>query len=144
MAAAVAKLPGTVREFARLETEDAYYYGHHGEASLPVWRVLMDDADATRLYIDKDTGSLRVVGSTGRWSRWIRTGLHDLDFPVLRLEPVWYTVVTLLLAGVTALCMIGTWLAIKRVRMDFRLYRARLRRRFGAGDKPSLGLPAGD
>lgn len=130
VAAAVAQLPGTVREFASLDTEDSYYYGHKRDISLPVWRVLLDDADATRLYIDKDSGALRVVGSTGRWSRWIRTGLHDLDFPVLRIPLVWYTVVSLLLAGVTALCMIGTWLAIKRMRMDFRLYRSRLRRLF--------------
>jgi len=130
VAAAVAQLPNPVREFTLLQEEDSYYYGHKRNADLPVWRVLMDDADATRLYINKDTGALRAVGSTGRWSRWIRTGLHDLDFPVLRIRPVWYIVVSLLLAGVTSLCMIGTWLAIKRVRMDFRLYRARLRRHF--------------
>jgi uncharacterized iron-regulated membrane protein len=141
VAAAVAQLPGTVREFTQMNTEDSYYYGHHGEADLPVWRVLMDDEDASRLYINNDTGAMRAIGSTGRWSRWIRTGLHDLDFPVLRIEPVWYIVVSLLLAGVTALCMIGTWLAIKRVRMDFRLYRAKLRRRFGSSTAPA-GLPA--
>ncbi len=133
VSAAVAKLQG-VREFAQMEDEDSYYYGHHGEVNLPVWRVLIDDEDNTRLYIDKDTGSMRAVGSTGRWSRWIRTGLHDMDFPILRIRPIWDIVVGLLLAGVTALCMIGTWLAIKRVRMDFRLYRAKLRRRFGGSE----------
>lgn len=131
VAAAVASIPGTVREFAQMDEEDSYYYGHHGDANLPVWRVLMDDEDSTRLYIDKDTGAMRAVGSTGRWSRWIRTGLHDMDFPILRIRPVWDLVVGLLLAGVTALCLIGTWLAIKRVRMDYRLWRARFRRRFG-------------
>lgn len=130
VAAAVAKLTNPVLEFTLLQNEDSYYYGHKREADLPVWRVLMDDTEQTRLYVNKDTGALRAIGSSGRWSRWIRTGLHDLDFPVLRIRPVWYIVVSLLLAGVTALCMIGTWLAIRRVRMDFRLYRARLRRRF--------------
>jgi len=129
--AVVAQLPSPVREFSLLEEEDSYYYGHKRDADLPVWRVLMDDADATRLYINKDTGALRAVGSSGRTARWIRNGLHDLDFAVLRSAPVWYSVVSLLLAGVTALCAIGTWLAIKRVRMDFRLYRVRLRRRLG-------------
>ncbi|HEY0963867.1 MAG TPA: hypothetical protein VGE69_16065 [Pseudomonadales bacterium] len=132
--AVVAQLPDPVREFALLDKEDSYYYGHKSAVDLPVWRVLMDDADATRLYIDTDTGAMRAIGSSARTSRWIRTGLHDLDFPVLRSEPLWYVVVSVLLAGVTALCAIGTWLAIKRVRMDFRLYRARLRRRFGSGD----------
>jgi uncharacterized iron-regulated membrane protein len=143
VAAVVAKLTTPVREFTRLYEEDSYYYGHKRDANLPVWRVLMDDADATRLYIDKDTGALRAVGSSGRLSRWIRSGLHDMDFPLLRVRPVWDIVVGLMLAGVTSLCMIGTWLAIKRVRMDFRLYRARLRRRFGTGeqlgDRPLTG-----
>jgi uncharacterized iron-regulated membrane protein len=128
--AVVAQLPTPVREFTLLEKEDSYYYGHKRDANLPVWRVLMDDAEATRLYIDKDTGAMRALGSSGRLARWIRNGLHDMDFPLLRTKPVWYIAVSLLLAGVTALCAIGTWLAIKRVRMDFRLYRARLRRRF--------------
>ncbi len=56
---------------------------------------------------------------TGRWSRWLRTGLHDLDFPVLRLRPIWDIVVIFLLLGVTLVCITGTWMACRRVRRDY-------------------------
>lgn len=109
--------------------EDNYYYGHKREVSLPVYRVIVDDAEKTRLYINTETGALRTIGSTGRWSRWIRTGLHDLDFPVVRLRPIWDLVVIPLLAGVTLVCATGTWMALRRIRRDYRMILRRLARR---------------
>lgn len=116
----VARLDQRVREAALMYNEDSYYYGHKREVALPVYRVIMDDADKTRIYINTDTGAVRSLGSTGRWSRWIRTGLHDLDFPVLRLRPVWDIVVILLLIGVTMVCATGTWMALRRIQRDIR------------------------
>ncbi len=127
--AAVAQLGIAVQKFEQLTSEDSYYYGHKNDASLPVYRVLMNDEEKTRLYIHNETGSVRTLGASGRMSRWIRSGLHGLDFPVLRIRPIWDVVVILLLLGVTSLCMIGTWLAIKRVRMDWRMMRMKWRRR---------------
>lgn len=138
VAGTVERLGASVKEFTQLEEEDAYYYGHKGDVPLPVYRVLIDDAEQTRLYIDNDTGNVRALGATGRTSRWIRTGLHDMDFPLLRTRPTWYIVVSLMLLGVTALCAIGTWLAIKRVRMDWTLFRMRLKRRLAANAKAAL------
>lgn len=138
IADAVERLDAPVKEFTQLNEEDAYYYGHKGEVPLPVYRVLIDDAEQTRLYIDNDTGNVSTLGETGRTSRWIRTGLHDMDFPLLRTQPTWYIVVSLLLAGVTALCMIGTWLAIKRVHMDWKLVSNRFRRRFASRARTAL------
>lgn len=139
--AVVAKLPVPVRELQLMEQEDSYYYGHKQQAQLPVYRMILEDAEQTRLYLHPVTGSVRSVGATGRMSRWIRSGLHGMDFPVLRIRPVWDVVVILLLAGVTLLCAIGSWLAIKRVRMDFRLWRNKLRRRFvGQGNLAATKL----
>jgi hypothetical protein len=127
--AVVERLDAPVTEFTQLTEEDAYYYGHKRDAALPVYRVLVDDAGKTRLYIDNATGSVRTLGETGRISRWLRTGLHDMDFPLLRTRPAWYIVVSVLLLGVTTLCVTGTWLAIQRVRMDWKLFGIRRRRR---------------
>lgn len=126
---ALKNLSTPVREWELLQQEDAYYYGHKQDVSLPVYRVLLDDAEGTRLYINPVTGAVRALTAQGRLSRWIRTGLHDMDFAFLRARPVWDIVVMLLLAGVTSLCVIGTWLALKRVRMDWRIQRGRWRRR---------------
>lgn len=105
--------------------EDNYYYGHKREVPLPVYRVIMEDAERTRIYINTETGAVRSLGSTGRWSRWLRTGLHDLDFPILRLRPLWDVVVILLLTGVTTVCATGTWMAVRRVRRDILSVRRR-------------------
>jgi hypothetical protein len=115
----VAQLDSDVREAGLMHAEDSYYYGHKREVDLPVYRAIMDDSERTRLYINPDTGALRSLGRTGRWSRWIRTGLHDLDFPILRLRPIWDIVVILLLLGVTLVCVTGTWMAMRRIRRDY-------------------------
>lgn len=116
---AVAALDVPLLEAGLIHQEDNYYYGHKREVTLPVYRAIVDDAERTRLYIDLQSGNVRSVNSTGRWSRWLRTGLHDLDFPLLRLRPVWDVVVIVLLLGVTLVCVTGTWMALRRVRRDF-------------------------
>lgn len=121
----VAAMTAPVLSSGLIFNEDSYYYGHKRQVDLPVFRVIMDDAEQTRIYINTDTGAMRSIGSSGRWSRWIRTGLHDLDLPVLRIRPIWDVVVILLLAGVTVVCATGTWMAFRRVRRDFRSVRRR-------------------
>jgi len=118
-----------VASFEILTREDSYYYGHKRTADLPVYRVILDDAEGTRLYVDRETGSVRTVGPTSRLSRWIRTGLHDMDFAWIRARPVWDLTVITLLAGVTLVCFTGTWMALKRIRLDWRRGRRKLRRR---------------
>src|SRR5690606_21586581 len=125
---AAAKLGAPVRGIAVIDREDSYYYGHKSDGELPVYRLVVDDAEQTRLYVSPTTGTVRAVGATRRLSRWIRTGLHGLDFPVLRVRPVWDVVVVLLLLGVTAVCATGSWMALRRVRRDWRMLRVRLRR----------------
>ncbi len=116
---AVARLGISVAEARLLEEEDSYYYRHKNETELPVYRVTLGDAERTLLYVNPATGGIRGVDATGRASRWLRVGLHDLDFAGLRIRPIWDLVVGLLLLGVTATCAIGTWLAVKRLRRDF-------------------------
>lgn len=116
---AVARLGTRVAEARLLDEEDSYYYRHKNDAELPVYRVVLDDAERTRLYVNPVTGSMRGVDATMRASRWLRVGLHDLDFAGLRVRPVWDIVVGLLLLGVTITCGIGTWLALRRLRRDF-------------------------
>lgn len=116
--AAIRALNVPVTEAGLLFNEDSYYYGHKSEVPLPVYRAVLNDAGRTRLYINPDSGQVRVVDGTRRWSRWLRTGLHDLDFTGLRERPIWDIVVILLLSGVTLVCATGTWMAFRRIRRD--------------------------
>jgi len=113
-----------------LRTQDAYYYAHHGDVSLPVWRAVIADGQATRLYIDPVTGRLiRSFDANGRRFRWLMNGLHSLDLPGLRARPLWDALVLPLLAMVTLVCATGTWMGIAKVRRDMRRTRNRRRRR---------------
>jgi hypothetical protein len=118
-----------VRSLDLLTNEDAYYYGHKGPVRLPVWRAVLSDGDATRLYIDPRSGMLiRAVDRNGRRFRWLQDGLHRLDLPVLRTRPLWDGTALLLLAAVTLVCGTGTWMGYRKVRRDVRrLYRASTR-----------------
>jgi uncharacterized iron-regulated membrane protein len=114
-------LPTGLRSFERLEATDAYYYGHKSGATLPVYRAILDDPGRTRLYIDPSTGALRVVDTQVRRSRWLIGALHSLDLRGLRVRPIWDIAVWLFLAGVTALAITGSWMALKRIRADLSL-----------------------
>jgi PepSY-associated TM region len=112
-----------------LRHEDAYYYGRREAVVLPVLRVIVNDPDHTRLYLDPLSGRLLgQVDSDGRWQRWLFDGLHRLDFaPLLRTSVTWSVVVVMLLVGGFGLSATGTYLAVRRVVRDI----ARLRRRRG-------------
>ena len=103
-----------------LTREDAYYYsGYQNPVELPVWRVRLDRPGAPVLYLDARTGQvINAVDPARRASRWLRTGLHDLDFAWMRRRPVWDAIVLLLLAGVTVGVATGTWIAFRRVGRD--------------------------
>ena len=115
---------------ARLELmnrPDAYYYPNYdGPAPLPVWKTSLAGPGRRVAYLDPVSGEVRLaVDGAARASRWIRTGLHDFDFPGLSARPLWDLVVLMLLAGVTAGAITGAWLSIKRVMLDL----SRLQRR---------------
>ena len=73
---------------------------------LPVIYARMNDAVASRYYIDPKTGG--IVGSYNArlWvERWLYHGLHSLDFPWLyNHRPLWDIVVLTLMLGGAALC----------------------------------------
>lgn len=110
-----------------LTAEDAYHYGHGAAAVLPVWRAILRDGEATRLYIDPETGALlHAVDGAARARRWLQDGPHRLDLPLLRLRPVRDLVVLPLLAMVTLVCGTGTWMGLRKAKRDLR---RRVRRR---------------
>jgi PepSY-associated TM region len=115
-----------VASITLLRHEDAYYYRHREPVVLPVLRVIVNDPQRTRLYLDPLSGRLlRQVDRDGRWQRWLFDGPHRLDFSArLRTSAGWSAFVLLLLTGGLALSATGTYLAVRRVIHDI----ARLRR----------------
>jgi uncharacterized iron-regulated membrane protein len=103
---------------ALLLHEDDYYFSHHREVvSLPVYRIVSADPDATRYYVDPESGELLAkFDRAAQGYRWWHQGLHRLDFSAaLRARPRWDAVMLLLLAGVTLSSVTGVWLGYRRL-----------------------------
>ncbi|HEY2852358.1 MAG TPA: hypothetical protein VGJ18_05895 [Gemmatimonadaceae bacterium] len=103
----------------RLTTYDAYYYARPGrELRLPVWRVDLADVDHSMVYLDAMSGEpTGFVDDQFRHWRWMRDGLHSLDFPgINNRRPLWDLVLLFFMLGGTLSAATGVWLAIRRVR----------------------------
>jgi len=103
-----------------LREEDDYYFNHHDQVVLPVYRIVANDADHTRYYLDPTSGALlRRADANARWHRWLFAGLHRLDFAAwLRARPAWDIIMITLMLGGLAASATGVYLAVRRIRSD--------------------------
>jgi hypothetical protein len=123
LAQAAQRLAGNaaIVEQGLMHEEDAYYFnGHDLDVVLPVYRVILGDAEATRYYLDPRSGALvHRADANGRWYRWLFSGLHRIDFAAsLRARPLWDIIVLPLMLGGVAVTATGVYLAVRRVRSD--------------------------
>lgn len=91
-AAAQRLIPGAGLAGMSLLTEpDRHWYNRWQPLQLPVWRVEMNDAAASWLYVDPSNG--RLVASSNRDARlrrWLFNAAHSLDFPwLIHYRPAW-------------------------------------------------------
>jgi uncharacterized iron-regulated membrane protein len=126
LAQAAARIAGDrgIAEQRLVNEEDAYYYSRQRrrfeDLVLPVYRVILNDEEQTRYYLDPNTAALLQRADTnGRWRRWLFSGLHRLDFTEsMRVRPFWDIMMWLTLLGGLALSLTGVYLAIRRIRSD--------------------------
>lgn len=113
-----------IAEQSLVNEEDAYHYARQRRrfegVVLPVYRVILNDDQQTRYYLDPNTGALvQRADSTGRWQRWLFSGLHRLDFtPWMRARPFRDVLMWLTLLGGLAVSVTGVYLAFCRIRSD--------------------------
>ena len=102
-----------VIEIKILDQYDLYYFDRTRQRPLPVILVLMNDADQTRYYVDPRSARVLTTYSSRNWvNRWLYTGLHSLNFPILyNHRPLWDIVVITFMVGGTALCVTSLVLA---------------------------------
>jgi hypothetical protein len=134
---AAARLAGAlgIAEQGLLAEEDAYYFNRRDGFVLPVYRVILNDEQRTRYYLDPANGALlQRADANGRWHRWLFGGLHRLDFTAaMRTRPLWDVLVLALMLGGLALSVTGCYLGVRRVRADLRWL---LRRNGRAASRP--------
>jgi hypothetical protein len=123
LATAASRIAGVtaISEQRMLADEDAYYLRRDG-AVLPVYRIVLNDSEHSRIYLDPNTGAiLQRVGANDRWYRWLFGALHRLDFaPFIRIRPTWDLIMLGLLLGGLGLTLAGIFLALGRVTKDLR------------------------
>lgn len=114
-ASAALRPDAAVGDAAWIGTGDAYYYTHHQARFFPVYRIRYEDGE--RLYLDRVSGELVfAVDRERRWLRWVFHALHRGDLhAVVRARPVWDLMMWLLLLGVTAGTVTGTWMGMRRI-----------------------------
>jgi uncharacterized iron-regulated membrane protein len=129
-----------------IESEDAYFLRRDDAHPLPVYRVILNDPEETRYYLDPVSGSLlQRIDANGRWHRWLFGGLHRIDFASwMRARPLWDIVVLFLMAGGVALTVTGFYLALRRVWSDIVRVGRVATRRAPAPDPAGLQKDRGD
>lgn len=99
-----------------------------GQSQLPVWKVVVDDADHSSYYIHPQTGTVKYVNTTSRWKYWTYTALHRLrvqglnSSATLRKSVLW-----VLLLGGTVVSLSGLVLGLRYIRRKLILARNRWR-----------------
>jgi uncharacterized iron-regulated membrane protein len=130
-----------IAEQGLVNEADAYYYPlqrrRFEEIALPYYRIILNDDEQTRFYLDANTGTLvHTTDSAGRWRRWLFSGLHRLDFAEwMRERPFRDVLMWLTLMGGLGLSTTGVWLAVRRVRNDVTLL-SQWVRRFATARRP--------
>ncbi|HWM69704.1 MAG TPA: hypothetical protein VNO35_24210 [Steroidobacteraceae bacterium] len=107
-----------VRSAQWITAEDDYYFSHHRErVTLPAYRVLLDDSEQTRYYLDPVSEEvLSLVDRDGRWYRWLHQALHRIDFSAaVRASPTRDVFMLTALVGMALLSAFGTYLGIRRL-----------------------------
>jgi uncharacterized iron-regulated membrane protein len=122
----VARIAGIhgVLEQRLVNDEDDYYYPRQRrrfeQVVLPVYRVIINDDEQTRYYLNPNTGDIvQRVDAAGRWRRWLFSGLHRLDFAAwMRARPFRDVMMWLTLLGGLAASGTGMYLGMRRVQSD--------------------------
>jgi hypothetical protein len=111
--------------------DDAYYFDFRSYTSrdalpLPVYRIVLNDSEQTRYYLDPSSGELlRRADANGRAQRWLFSGLHRFDFTAwMRMRPLWDVLVLVLMLGGLAVTGTGVYLAFWRIKRDLTFKRA--------------------
>ena len=104
--------PSTI-DIGVIDQYDLYYLDRTRQRPLPVIRVLMNDQENTRYYIDPKSARVVSTYSNRNWvNRWLDSALHSLSFPFLyNHRPLWDIVVITFMIGGTALCVTSLVLA---------------------------------
>lgn len=125
VAAGVRRLNGEEASF-RIEwmtVYDNYYLSRWDTLTLPVYKVILDDADGQVYYVNPKTGYVRYLTRNKKVKKWVFSGIHYLNIKWLIERPVLWTM------AIWTLCLGGAFVSLTGAVMGMRYLRRLLRRK---------------
>jgi hypothetical protein len=83
---------------------------------LPIYRVVVNDTERTRYYLDPIAGALVwKADRAAKEYRWLHDALHRIDFASgVRARPLWDVLTLVLMTGVTVVATTGAYMGLRR------------------------------
>ena len=114
--------PFTVSQIDRYEE---YYISRWTALPLPAYKVMVDNADRSRYYVDPATGNFRYLNRARMAKKWVFSGLHYFNICWLVERPtLWTIAIWVACLGGAFVSFSGVWINLKRLRRKRKKRRA--------------------
>ena len=100
---------------------EEYYLSRKRTYPLPAYKVLVDNADKSRYYIDPKTGDFRYLNRSRLAKKWIFSGLHYLNIKWLVERPFLWTI------SIWVLCLGGAYVSLSGVYLSVKYLKRKIK-----------------
>ena len=95
---------------------DEYYLSRNKNLPLPVYKVMIDNEDHSRYYINPTNGNFSYLNKSRIAKKWVFSGLHYLNIKYLVERPIlWTVLIWLLCIGGTIVSGTGVYLSVRYI-----------------------------
>lgn len=109
---------------------DNYYYHRKNNLPLPVFKIEVEDADKSVLYINPKTSEIRYFNNNTRFRKWTYQALHSFNIKYLYDRPVlWNLVMWISMIGGTLVPLTGVWLGWRFCKRKVRSFTKRCKKK---------------
>lgn len=106
--------PNSSTHISLLGEYDNYYIDRHGKLPLPVYKIEVDDADQSTVYLNPKTGETKYYNSNSRLGRILYQGLHSWVFaPLISIPWLWWVLIFILMIAGLVVSSTGTIIGVK-------------------------------
>lgn len=102
---------------SRIDRYEEYYISRWTALPLPAYKVMVDNADRSRYYVDPATGNFRYLNRARMAKKWVFSGLHYFNIRWLVEHPrLWTIAIWTAALGGAFVSLSGMWINLKRLR----------------------------
>ncbi|MDL2231114.1 PepSY domain-containing protein [Porphyromonadaceae bacterium OttesenSCG-928-L07] len=101
---------------------EEYYLARKNKLPLPVYKVEVDNEDASRYYIDPATGDFKYLNRSRKVKKWLFNAMHYLQIKWLYEKPVLWVM------SMWVLCIGGALVSLTGIVLSVRYIRRKLKR----------------